>query len=65
MKFLNHVLDQHVVTIAYLVFVFVGAEQVIAGKLDYSNLLSSEALGIATGGVAIARGIAVARKRGG
>lgn len=56
--FIDHVdelLRKNVVTFAYVVFIVVGAEQVVAGKLDYTELLTSVPLAIATAGVALAR----------
>lgn len=59
---INHILDAHVVTIGYLLFMAVGVEQVIAGKLTYESFLHSTPAALATAGVAIARGLAVYKR---
>lgn len=61
-KLIAKILDSPL-TALYLAFIAVGAEQVIAGKLEYADFLRSTPMAIATAALILARaGLAASRK---
>lgn len=62
MERLDQLLSKNILSFLYIVFIAAGAEQLIAGKLTYTDFFHNVPLAVATGLVAVGRGLAAYKK---